>query len=154
MDRVNGFIEALKRYPDITIVADSEYSDDEEKAYHVVEDIISRYPDLDGIFSNSATGSAASGKYVFDHPEQKRPVLIGYDVTESVEEYLQQGIFDMVIDQEPRRQSYHAIMLMYKHLTEKWLPEEQKLEIRVNMVMRHNADQHSMRQVLNHNIIR
>ncbi len=152
-DRRSGFLEALSNYPDISVVADYEYSDNEEKAYRVVEQVMREHPDLDGLFSNSATGSFASGKYAEEHRDIKRPVLIGYDVTESVERYLKEGLFDMAIDQEPRRQSYNAIMLLYKHLTEKWMPEQTELEIRVNMVMRYNAEEHSMAHVIKDTII-
>ena len=148
-DRRGGFLEALSNYPGIKVVSDEEYSDNEEIAYSAVCKVMQEHPDLDGLFSNSATGSFASGKYVEEHLDlKKKPVLIGYDVTESVERYLKNGIFDMAIDQEPRRQSYNAIMLLYKHLTEKWLPDKQELEIRVNMVMRYNAEEHSMAHVI------
>ncbi len=152
--RRNGFLDALKHYPDITVVGDYEYSDNEVKAYRVVRDVMEKYPDLDGLFSNSATGSYACGKYVEDHPAQKRPVLIGYDVTEDVERYLKEGLFDMAIDQEPRRQSYFAVKLLHKHLMERWMPEHKELEIRVNMVMRYNAEEHSMAHFPGKNIIR
>lgn len=153
-DRREGFLDALKNYPDISVVAHYEYSDDEEKAYRVVEQVMRDYPDLDGLFSNSATGSFASGRYMEDHRPEKKPVLIGYDVTETVERALKNGLFDMVIDQEPRGQSYHAIMLLYKHLTEKWIPPQKEMEIRVNMVMRYNAEDHSMTHLVKDTNIR
>ena len=152
-ERRDGFLDALSRYPGISVVGDYEYKDDEDKAYNVVRDVMTHFPGLDGVFSNSATGSAASGRYVAEMHPAKRPVLIGYDVTEPVEKYLKDGIFDMAIDQEPRRQSYNAIVLMYKHLTEHWVPEERELGVRVHMVMRYNAEEHSMAHVLKENII-
>ena len=154
MDRRDGFKDALKRYPGIEIVGEYEYSDDEEKAFKVVCDIMRTYPDLNGIFSNSATGSYACGKYAYEQfAPEAHPVLIGYDVTESVEYYLKNGYFDMAIDQQPRRQSYYAIMLMYRYLTEHWQPEASEYMIRVNMVMRYNAEEHSMARTLKSNIL-
>lgn len=152
-DRRDGFLDALKCYPGISVVGDYEYKDSVEKAYDVVREVMEQYPDLDGVFSNSATGSVASGRYVAESKPKKKPVLIGYDVTEPVEQYLRDGIFDMAIDQEPRRQSYNAITLLYKHLTEKWMPSEREIGVRVHMVMRYNAAEHSMANVLKEDII-
>lgn len=153
MNRHDGFVDALKNYPDISVICEHEYRDDEELAYQTVCRVMETYPDLDGIFSNSATGAVATGRWAEEHRGMHRPVLIGYDVTEPVERYLKEGLFDMAIDQEPRRQSYNAIMLMYKHLTEHWLPNEKEFEIRVNMVMRYNAEEHSMAHELSGRII-
>lgn len=154
MDRRDGFKDALKRYPGISVIGEYDYSDDENKAYRRACELMREYPDLDGIFSNSATGSYASGKYVHDFcTPEKRPILIGYDVTEPVEHYLTEGYFDMVIDQQPRRQSYYAIMLLYRYLTERWMPDTKEFVIRVNMVMRYNADEHSMARKLEKSIL-
>lgn len=155
-NRRNGFLDALARYPDITVLDEVEYYDDPQRAYQSMIDLMRHYPDLDGVFSNSATGSFASGKYVSEHytPEDPhKPVLIGYDVTEPVEAYLKNGIFDMAIDQEPRRQSYYAIMLMYRHLTEHWIPDQKEFDIRVHMVMRYNAAEHSMAHIVKDELV-
>lgn len=155
MNRVNGFLDALKAYPEIEVVGQYQYQDDEDIAYHVCSDILENFPTIDGLFSNSATGSFATGRYVAENHEKmiKRPVLIGYDVSDTVEQYLSDGWFDMVIDQEPRRQSYNAITLLYKYLTEHWIPEDPILEIRVNMVMRYNASDHSMKKIIKNNML-
>ena len=113
-------------------------------AYRMVGDILSEYPDLSGIFANSASGSEACARYVWRHRGESRPVMIGYDVTETVERCLEEGLFDMAIDQQPDRQSYNAIMLLYRHLAERWVPPCPELEIRANMVMRYNAREHSL----------
>ncbi len=145
MDRRNGFCDTIRKYyPGISIVVSEIYSDDVDLAYKAFGAALRKYPDLDGAFSNSATGSLALGDYVVNHPLEKKPVLIGYDVTERVEEYLKTGICDMIIDQEPRRQSYLAVSLLFKHLSQHWIPQAQELEIRSKIVMRFNASDHSM----------
>ncbi|MEA4897268.1 LacI family DNA-binding transcriptional regulator [Bacillota bacterium Meth-B3] len=147
MDRRNGFCDVIREcYPDIQIVVSETYKDDYEIAFRAFAAAMQRYPDLDGAFSNSATGSLALGDYVANHPLPKKPVLIGYDVTQQVEQYLKQGICDMIIDQEPRRQSYLAVTLLFKHLSQRWMPQSAELEIRSKIVMRFNAADHSIMQ--------
>ena len=145
MDRRNGFCDTLRNdYPGIEIVVSEIYNDSVERARMVFDAAMREHPDLDGAFSNSASGSVALGDWVYDNPSAKKPVLIGYDVSERVEEYLKMGICDMIIDQEPRRQSYLAVSLLFKHLSEHWMPIKSILEIRSKIVMRFNASSHSM----------
>ena len=57
----------------------------------------------------------------------------------------------MAIDQQPDQQSYHAIMLMYRHLAEHWMPAVPELEIRANIVMRYNAREHALTRMRREN---
>ena len=144
MDRRNGFCDVLARhYPGISVVASQVYQDDYDIALKVIQQAFLDHPDMDGVFSNSATGSLACGDFLAQHPMARKPVVVGYDVTEQVEKYLQQGICDMIIDQEPRRQSYLAVTLLFKHLSQHWMPQSGELEIRSKIVMRYNAADHS-----------
>lgn len=155
-ERVSGFCDALREYPGIEIIGQWQYGDDETTAYDICKSILKEYPNIDGIFSNSATGSVATGRFMAEFAPsfgKKRPILIGYDVSDDVERYLKSGLFDMAIDQQPRRQSYYAIIYLFKHLTEQWLPDASNLEICVNMVMRYNAEDHAMHRIVKNNLL-
>ena len=154
MNRRKGFLDALVEFPGISVVGNYAYDDYDEKAYSVVSEVMARYPDIGGIFSNSATGSEACARYALAHRGEYRPVLIGYDVSRVVEQCLAEGLFDMAIDQQADRQCYHAVMLMYRHLAERWTPATPQLEIQVNMVMRYNAQEHALERVRSESIIR
>lgn len=155
MDRINGFRDALNQYSGIEIVGQWQYFDDEDTAYEVCKNVLKQYPNIDGIFSNSAIGSVATGRFMEDYytETRKRPILIGYDVSSVVEYYLKHGLFDMVIDQQPRRQSYYATTFLFKYLTEQWTPDTTNLEICVNMVMRYNAEDHAMNRIVKNNLL-
>jgi len=145
LNRYQGFCDALRtHYPDIRITDPWEYQDDDELAREAVENAFACHPDLNGLFSNSANGTVFSGAYVHQHGLKDKVTVIGYDVTEDVERYLLNGSCTMVIDQEPRKQSYYGVTLLAKHLLEKWTPTSSILEIRVQLVMRYNAADHSM----------
>ena len=144
-NRRDGFRDVLREnYPGIEIICEREYRDVETIAYAAMEDVFKRYRSIDGIFSNSATGSVASGRFLSNCAPANKPVVIGYDVTEEVEGYLQRQICDMIIDQDPRKQSYYGVKLLAKHLIEKWMPACREQFIRVEIVMRGNAPDHSM----------
>lgn len=144
-NRRDGFRDMLREnYPDIEIICEREYRDVETIAYAAMEDVFKRYRCIDGLFSNSATGSVASGRFLSDLAPSHKPVVIGYDVTEEVEGYLERQVCDMIIDQDPRKQSYYGVRLLARHLIEKWTPARREQFIRVKLVMRGNASEHSM----------
>ena len=45
---------------------------------------------------------------------------------------------------DPRKQSYYGVRLLARHLIEKWTPARREQFIRVKLVMRGNASEHSM----------
>lgn len=139
--RLHGFMEGLQsKYPDIEILAPRECHEHEDDAKMIVRDLIKQYGELDGIFANSASSTVGIGRFFFENPSVKVPVLIGYDVTNEVGHYLKEGIFDMIVDQNPEKQSYYGVVLMCRHLLENWKPEVSRFEIRVKLVMQDNVD--------------
>ncbi len=151
MNRRDGFCDALREgFPDIEVVDERQHFDDLETARRLVHKMLQANPDLNGIFSNTGAGTLALGEVVGEYVKSgqyagdKRLVLVGYDVTEKVEQYLKDGLFDMVFDQEPRLQGYYGVKLLAKHLLEHWTPEIDEFEIRVKIVIRENVQTHSM----------
>ncbi len=77
IDRATGFKNALEKYPDMNIVAESTYSGDMNKAASVTQDFITQYPDLDLIY---AVGDpAAVGAVQTIKAANKEIKVIGFD---------------------------------------------------------------------------
>jgi ribose transport system substrate-binding protein len=153
-NRRNGFLDTLKNlYPGIEVVNEYEYLDSDELAYESLKSASRQSERIDGIFGNSATGTVAAALFAETLPAIERPAVIGYDVTAEVERLLKAGVCTMIIDQDPRKQSYFGVKLLARHLTEKWVPKCPELEIRVKLVMRYNAQDHTMEQDLKGNIL-
>lgn len=141
VDRLNGFRDALRsKYPDIEILEPCESYEREENATQIVGDLLKKYGRINGIFANSASSTTGIGRYFAENAVSEKPVLIGYDVTPEVGGYLKTGIFDMVIDQNPQKQSYYGLTLMGKHLMDNWRPQSSRLSLRVKLVMQDNVD--------------
>ena len=160
MNRRDGFCDALREgFPDIEVVDERQHFDDLETARSLMREILDANPDLNGIFSNTGAGTMASGEVVEEYVKSGRfagkehIVLVGYDVTEKVERYLQEGLYDVVFDQEPRLQGYYGVKLLAKHLLEHWTPEIDEFEIRVKIVIRENVQTHSMNRNKQKNIL-
>ncbi|MHC1771944.1 MAG: sugar ABC transporter substrate-binding protein [Flexilinea sp.] len=63
LDRANGFIDAISKYPDIKIVESQEIQPGVDTALPVMENMLQAFPELDGVFAlndPSAIGCAAA----------------------------------------------------------------------------------------------
>lgn len=144
LDRLRGFLDVLKReYPGVEVLEPREYYEREATVGALVEETIGRFGPLDGVFANTASGTVGMGRYFAKPRGTHKPLLIGYDVTPEVEGYLKDDICDLIVDQNPQKQSYYGVTLLCRHLMENWKPEVDQLEIRVKLVMRENVDDYS-----------
>ncbi len=77
IDRATGFKNAIANYPNMSIVAESTYSGDTNKAASVMQDFITQYPDLDLVY---AVGDpAAVGAVQTIKAANKDIKVIGFD---------------------------------------------------------------------------
>ena len=89
-DRVRGFEEGLKKYPDITIVAKLSSDGQRAKATQIMEDMLQAHRDLAGVFGindDSALGAAG----VIEAAGRKNIVVIGYDATDEAQAAIKRG---------------------------------------------------------------
>ena len=111
--RVDGFIQELKTsYPEIELLGVQSSFDETGEVEKIVENTIEIAPDLAGIFvvSGGQTGVCRALKKL---NMEKRPYVIGYDVTPNNIKALKEGTYDFLIDQEGYEQGYRPIHLLY-----------------------------------------
>lgn len=82
-ERVKGFLEEVKKYPQMKIVARQSGEGQKAKAMEVMENLLQAYPNINGVFAindDSALGalSAIKGSKV---PNKEKIVIVGYDAT-------------------------------------------------------------------------
>ncbi len=80
LDRVQGFKEAIAKYPGIQVVADVNGEGVRDKALQVSSDVLQSHPDLNGIFGindDSALGALDAVKQY----DRKGIIILGYDAT-------------------------------------------------------------------------
>ena len=80
LDRVQGFREALAKFPGITIVADVRGQAVRDKAMQAATDVLQAHPQLDGIFGIN-DDSALGALDAVQQFKRKGITIIGYDAT-------------------------------------------------------------------------
>lgn len=90
LDRVQGFKEAIAKYPDIKIVADVNGQGVRDKAMQAASDVLQAHPDLNGIFGindDSALGALDAAQQF----NKTSIAIIGYDATPPAVDAIRRG---------------------------------------------------------------
>lgn len=103
LDRVQGFKEAIGKFPDIQIVADVAGNGVRDKSLQVTADVLQAHPDLVGIFGIN-DDSALGALDAVQQFKRKNIVIIGYDATPpAVDAILKESALKADVIQYPDR---------------------------------------------------
>ena len=115
--RVNGFkTELAAKYPNIKIVAQQADDSDNNKALNVTQDILSKHPDLNGIFAandQSATGAAQAVKNAGKGGVVK---IVGWDASAPEQADVKDGSISALVLQNPFKMGYESVKSLVHQL--------------------------------------
>ncbi|MFN0205822.1 MAG: substrate-binding domain-containing protein [Planctomycetota bacterium] len=121
--RERGFLDAIKKHPDIKILSSDKHGGpDETKAVEVGENLIATFGDkIDAIFCSNE--SSTSGMLTVLRRDSrglgKKIKLIGFDGSANIVKGMQDGMIRGVVLQDPVRMGYESVKTMHAQLTGK-----------------------------------
>lgn len=124
VERRGGFIDELKDESDIEIVGTSYCDGDAGKAKEQALDYLKRYPELKCIYGaneGSAVGAAAA---VRELDKQESVKVIGFDSSDEEIAYLEEGVIDGMMVQNPYNMGYLGVRNINKVLDGKEIEEK------------------------------
>ena len=139
IDRVQGFMEEIAKYPEIRVVARPSGDGVRDKSMKVAEDLLQGFPNLAGIFGindDSALGALAA----IEAAGRKGILIVGYDGTPEARQAILRGSAlkgDVV--QYPLEIGRITIETIAKHLAGEVVPAE--VPVKVGVVDVTNAGQ-------------
>lgn len=132
--RVEGFKKALKKYPDMELMALSETKDDDILAYEETLRMLRGHPDINALFLASASSYGAC-RAIMAEGRAGDLNVISVDATPKVKEMMRGSVIDATIYQHPYSQGYISMKLVFAYLVNGTKPEKQryilKNEIRI-----------------------
>jgi len=90
-ERLKGFYDTIKEYPDIEVVDEQRDNDAVEKAISITESWLQAYPDLGGILCNNMSNPVGACQAVKDAGKSGQIVIGGMDHDLRTLEYLKDG---------------------------------------------------------------
>ena len=134
-DRVKGFIDYYTKIDKKVTIYPFEGKVASLSVSQYIDKVINEN-NIDGVFFPSALTylAAQSIKNI-----GKKIYLIGYDLLEENKKYLKENVIDFIIDQEPYKQGYEGVYLLYKYVC---LKESVKkaIYLPINIIMKENLE--------------
>jgi rhamnose transport system substrate-binding protein len=127
-EKVDAAKELLAaEYPDIEVVATVSSDDDQQKAFENAQNLISTYPDLDGIvgFAGAEAPAAAQAveRAIGEGKIEKGQISItGFAVPSLVSKYVKNGTIEQLVTWDPTKLGYASVYILNA------LSNEEKIE--------------------------
>ncbi|HEX4260967.1 MAG TPA: ABC transporter substrate-binding protein [Acetobacteraceae bacterium] len=108
-DRDRGFVEQIKKYPGIKVVDHRVGNNDASKALSDTEDLLTKTPDMAGIFADNELEGDGAGTAVADKSLGSKLCLVAFDTSDQEVGFLRKGIIDGLIVQNPYMMGYAGV---------------------------------------------
>ena len=148
--RENGFLEALKAFPGITLVSSDQYAGPtRETAYQASQNLLNRFgKEVDGIFcvnENSTIGMTKALREIGRAGGEVK--MLGFDAgSQSIKDMANGDVQGLVV-QDPVKMGYEGVMTMVKKLNGEEVPR--RIDTGVVMVTPENMQEPAVQELLN-----
>jgi ribose transport system substrate-binding protein len=110
ISRDKGFVDEIKKsYPDLQIVDNRVDNNDIAKGLSNTLDILSRFPDLVGLFADNAQMGVGAGAALDERNLGSKVSLVAYDADEAEIKLLKKDVIYAVIIQDPFMMGYAGV---------------------------------------------
>jgi ribose transport system substrate-binding protein len=115
--RQQGFLQQMKKYPHMTVVATEYDNDNQTTAESQARALILAHKNLVGIFGTNLYSAAGAGKGVQAAGMKGRVFVAGYDAEPSEVKLLKQGVISILVVQNPAMEGKLGVQYAYDALT-------------------------------------
>ena len=146
--REEGFLATLRaEFPAIEVLSDNQYAGPStETAYQTMENLISRYPGIDAVFTPNESTTFGALRALQDHGLAGKIVHVGFDASDKLIEALAGGELAGLVLQDPFAMGERSLRTAVAHLRGE--PYEKSAATAVVLVTRENMDEPSIRPLL------
>ena len=104
MQREEGFLEEVRKHPRVEILSDNQYGGvTTETAYQVGENLLNRFPEVDGIFCPNESTTFGMLRALTDSGKAGHVTFVGFDSSEKLIAALEDGRLQGLVLQNPFR---------------------------------------------------
>ena len=108
-DRDKGFVEELKKYPDLKIVEHRTGNNDPARALSDAEDMLTRHPDLVGMFADNEVEGDGAGVAINEKSLGPKLCTVAFDTSDQEIGFVRSGALDGLIVQNPFMMGYAGV---------------------------------------------
>ncbi|MBI3736369.1 substrate-binding domain-containing protein [Candidatus Sumerlaeota bacterium] len=147
-NREEGFLKAIKeKFPKIEVVSSNQFSGATvEGAYQKGEDLLNRYPNVDGIFCPNGPVTFGMLRALTDAGKAGKVKFVGFDATERLIEAVRKGEIDSLVVQDPINIGELGVKTMVAHLRGQKV--EKIVRTRLELVTKDNLDTPEIKELI------
>ena len=137
--RVKGFEDALRAgCPQAVVVGRVENQDKAEIAYQEAKDFMTAHADLDGMIAIAGSPFGAA-RAVEEAGKAGKVHLVTFDAVDETMDYVDKGVIDATIGQDPDAQGHDPAVRLYNYLVAGQVPPYGRLLTRAEVITKANA---------------
>ena len=136
--RAQGFYQVIEQeFKGISIIGEVQNNDSEEISYQVVKKFLEENPEVNALYFT--TGGVKGGmKAVRELKKQDELHIVTCDLTPVVEENIKKGIIDATICQQPFRQGFGIVKLLFDYLIANEKPSKDVIHTEIEIKLKYN----------------
>jgi len=121
--REKGFKDEIAKYPDIELVTVLYSQNDMAVAMAVTENILTAFPDIDGIFAANEPGAIGASQAILARGLAGKVKIVGFDAAPNEIDALKKNIIQALIVQNPFKMGYLGVKYAVDVIHGKKVPE-------------------------------
>lgn len=148
MEREQGFLDTMtKEFPGIGFLTNDQYGGATvESAYRLAENLLSRFPDADGIFTPNESTTFGTLRALQEADLAGKIRFVGFDSSIKLVEAMKQGLIQGLVLQNPFNMGYLGVKKLVTFIREKSI--EKRIDTGVYLATRENMEQPEIRNLL------
>lgn len=121
-DRKAGFIDYVKDYPGVKIVASQPADWSREKGLNVFQNISQANPEVQALFACNDEMALGAVQAIKSEKKEGRIIVVGFDAIDDALEAIKNGTMDATVAQQPKEMGKLAILRAIDVLNKKEIP--------------------------------
>lgn len=146
--REQGFLETITReYPGIELLVKDQFAGTTtESAYQLTENLLSRYPQVEGIFAPNESSTFGALRALQHFGLAGKVKLVGFDSSVKLIQALENNEIQGLALQDPMKMGYLSVKVLLDHIQGR--PVEKRIETGVTMATPENMNRPEIRSLL------
>ena len=147
-DRESGFLETLtKEFPAIKVLVQDQYAGaTTETAYQLAENLLGRFPDVDGVFCPNESSTFGTLRALQEARLAGKGKFVGFDSSPKLVQALRDGELHGIVLQNPVKMGYLGVLQIVKAIRGEKIPE--RIDTGVTVATRENMDSPEIKALL------
>ncbi len=142
MDREEGFLEEIGKHPEIEILSDNQYGGaTTETAYQVGENLLNRFPEVDGIFCPNESTTFGMLRALTDAGKAGKVKFVGFDSSEKMITALRERHLYGLVLQNPFLMGQIGVKTIVEYVRHPEKQPPERIDTGVRIATPENMDQ-------------